>query len=159
MKSYFYIKTADGKVDKAFRKEVYFPIHDPQSVCVVHYIGDESISPMLPHGNSKKNQPFFKTKPSVLEQLREKPEIEKPHKIYKDMICENTTGHDAVSKPRNVKQVHNIKAAQQQEVRLTRDAIYNAHELAYEGNFVQYMSTYPDLCVVAGDSNRMSSVG
>ena len=53
-------------------------------------------------------------------------------------MCENTEGHDAVSKPRNVKQIHNLKATQQQGARLTRDAIYNAHELAYEGNFVAY---------------------
>ena len=71
-------------------------------------------------------------------------------------MCENTEGHDAVSKPRNVKQIHNIKAAQQQGARLTRDAIYNAHELAYEGNFVQYMSTYPDLCVVVADNLNLN---
>ena len=73
-------------------------------------------------------------------------------------MCENTEGHDAVSKPRNVKQIHNIIAAQQQGARLTRDAIYNAHELAYEGNFVQYMSTYPDLCVVVADNEMIDEL-
>ena len=60
-------------------------------------------------------------------------------------------GHDAVSKPRNVRQLHNAKAPKQEEIRLTRDAIYNTHELAYEGGFIHFLSTYPDLCVVAGD--------
>ena len=73
-------------------------------------------------------------------------------------MCENTEIRDAVSKPRNVKQIHNIKAAQQQGARLTRDAIYNAHELAYEGNFVQYMSTYPDLCVVVADNEMIDEL-
>ena len=73
-------------------------------------------------------------------------------------MCENTEGHDAVSKPRNVKQIHNIKAAQQQEARLTRDAIYNAHELAYEGNFVQYVSTFPDVCVVVADNEMIDEL-
>ena len=34
---------------------------------------------------------------------------------------------------------------------MTRDAIYNTHELAYEGGFIHFLSTYTDLCVVAGD--------
>ena len=46
----------------------------------------------------------------------------------------------------------------QQEVRLTGDAIYNAHELAYEGNFLQYMSTFPDLCVVVGDNEMIDEL-
>ena len=27
----------------------------------------------------------------------------------------------------------------------------NTHEIAYEGDFVHHLSTYPDLCVVAGE--------
>ena len=38
--------------------------------------------------------------------------------IYKDMVCENKEGHEAVTKPRNVKQVHNVRAAQKEEVSL-----------------------------------------
>ena len=92
-------------------------------VCIVHYPGDATVSEPSPHGNSKKTQPFFRTKPSVVHDLEQKTEVEKAHKVYKNLVCENTTGHDAVSKPRNLKQLHNIRAAKQEEIRLSRDAI------------------------------------
>ena len=66
------------------------------------------------------------------------------------MFCENKEGHEAVSKPRNMKRIHNMRVAQKEDLRLTRDAIYNTHELAYEGGFIHYISTYSDLAVVAG---------
>ena len=50
-----------------------------------------------------------------------------------------------------MRQLHNAKATKQEEIRLTRDAIYNTHESAYEGGFIHFLATYPDLCVVAGD--------
>ena len=118
---------------------------------IIHYIGDETLSVMTPHGNSNKNEPFFRTKPSVREDIQKKIEVEKPHIVYKNLVCENVEGHDAISKPRNIKQLHNAKASKQEEIRLTRDAIYNTHELAYEGGFIHFLSTYPDLCVVAGE--------
>ena len=118
---------------------------------IIHYIGDETLSVMTPHGNSNKNEPFFRTKPSVREDIQKKIEVEKPHIVYKNQVCENVEGHDAISKPRNIKQLHNAKASKQEEIRLTRDAIYNTHELAYEGGFIHFLSTYPDLCVVAGE--------
>ena len=68
------------------------------------------------------------------------------------MVCENKEGHEAVTKPKNVKQVHNVRAAQKEEVRLSKDAIYsyNTHEIAYEGGFIHYIVTYPDLTIIAG---------
>lgn len=150
LKSYFYIKTETGKCDKNFRREVYFPVSNPDNIAVIHYIGNEKLSRKAPHGNAKHDKPFFRSKPSVIKDLQERPEIEKAHKIYKDMVCENKDGHDAVSKPRNVKQVHNVRAAQKEELRLTRDAIYNTHEIAYEGGFVHYIATYPDLAIIVG---------
>ena len=60
---------------------------------------------------------------------------EKAHKVCKNLVCENTTGHDAVSKPRNLKQLHKIRAAKQEKIRLSMDAIYNTH--AYAGDFVK----------------------
>ena len=157
LKSYYYIK-ADGKSNKAFKKEVYFPVEIPDEVCIVHYLGDATVSEPSPHGNSKKTQPFFRTKPSVLHDLEKKTEVEKAHKVYKNLVCENTTGHDAVSKPRNLKQLHNIRATKQEEIRLSRDAIYSTHEIAYEGDFVHYLSTYPDLCVVAGEKEMIEEL-
>ena len=158
MKSYFYIKTAAGKCDKNFRREVYFPFENPQNVAVVHYIGDESLSAKAPHGNAQHEKPFFRTQPSVLRELQARPDVEKAHKIYKEMVCENKEGHEAVTKPRNVKQVHNVRAVQKEDLRLSRDAIYNTHEIAYEGGFVHYIVTYPDLAIIAGSEGILSEL-
>ena len=95
-------------------------------------------------------QTLFPHKTLRSRKVQKRPEIEKAHKIYKDMVCEKKEGHEAVSKPRNVKQIHNVRTAQKGDLILTRDAIYNTHELAYEGGFIHYISTYPDLAVVAG---------
>ena len=149
LKSYYYIKT-ENRSNKGFRKDVYFPVGTGSNI-IVHYLGDESLSVMMPHGNSNKKEPYFRTKPSVKEEIQKKIVVEKPHIVYKNLVCENVEGHDAVSKPRNVRQLHNAKATKQEGIRLTRDAIYNTHELAYEGGFIHFLSTYPDLCIVAGD--------
>ena len=47
LKSYYYIK-ADGKSNKAFKKEVYFPVENPDEVCIVHYLGDATVSEPSP---------------------------------------------------------------------------------------------------------------
>ena len=36
--------------------------------------------------------------------------------------------------------------------------VVTEHELAYEGNFVQYMSTFPDLCVVVADNEMIDEL-
>ena len=42
---------------------------------------------------------------------------------------------------------------ERQKSRLTHDALYNLHEVAYDlGGFVKRIVTYPDLTVVFGDS-------
>ncbi|MEW8488048.1 MAG: hypothetical protein AB2705_22970, partial [Candidatus Thiodiazotropha sp.] len=50
------------------------------------------------------------------------------------------------------------RAAQKEDLRLTRDAIYNTHELAYEGGFIHCISTYPDLAVVAGSKGILDEL-
>ena len=51
----------------------------------------------------------------------------------------------------NRKQVANMQAIQRQKLRLSHDALYNLHELAYDiDEFVHKIITYPDLIVVCG---------
>ena len=51
--------------------------------------------------------------------------------------------------PRNVKQVHNAQDSQRQEFRLSHDALYNLHEMAYDtSGFLRKIETYPDLVVI-----------
>ena len=111
-------------------------MENPQTVGVVHYIGDESISSKAPHGNAKHEKPFFRTQPSVLRELQARPDVEKAHKIYKEMVCKNKDGNEAVTKQRNVKKVHNVRAAQK------------------EDNIV----TYPDLAIMAGSEGILSEL-
>ena len=65
---------------------------------------------------------------------------------------------NVVSKPRNLKQLHNIRAIKEEEIRLSRDAIYNTREIASEGDFVNDLSTYPDLCVVVGEKRMLEEL-
>lgn len=51
--------------------------------------------------------------------------------------------------PRNVKQVSNVQVSQRQAFRLSHDALYNLHEIAYDTcGFVRKIETYPDLVVM-----------
>ena len=86
-----------------------------------------------------------------MEEIQKKKRSRKASHIIKNLVCENVEGHNAISKPKNVRQYHNAKATKQEEIRLTRDAIYSTYELAYEGEFIHFLFTYPDLCVAAGD--------
>ena len=89
--------------------------------CIVHYIGDESLSVPTAHGNSlRQTKLYFRTKPSVVEEIQQRTELEKLHKIYKEMVCENTDGHDAISKLRDIKQLHNARAFKKEELLLSK---------------------------------------
>ena len=78
--------------------------------------------------------------------------------VYKEMVVENVDGHDAVSKPRDSKQIHNTRAIKKEETRLSKDAMINTHEIAFEGGFVHSITTFPDLCVVVGDIEMLSEL-
>ena len=153
-KSYFYAKGEDLKPIKDFRKDVYFPIDNQENIALVHYIGNENLSIPGPHGNSlKQTRLFFRTKPSVVKRIAEEVEDHVPHKIYKQLITEQPElpVNEATDRPRNVKQIANIRAAKTTELRISRDAIMNLHEMAYEENgFIWHITTYPDLIVLCG---------
>lgn len=150
-KKYFYISTNDGP-NTGFRKDVYHDLTNSPSTFIIHYIGNEKLSVPGPHGNNlRQSKLFFRTKPSVLNELQDKVSTREAHKVYKDEISTKTTGHETVAKPRNVKQLQNIRAKIKQDERLSRDAILNAHDIAYDSeNFMWHISSYPDLVVVCG---------
>ena len=53
--------------------------------------------------------------------------------------------------PRNPKQIKNLQAKERQATRLTHDALYNVHELAYDlDDFVYKIVTFPDLIIICG---------
>lgn len=53
--------------------------------------------------------------------------------------------------PRNKRQITNIQYRQRQKFRLTHDALYNLHELAFDTDgFVKVITTFPSLIVICG---------
>ena len=87
-KSYFYLRTSEG-TSKAFRKDV-FQILGSGSKNLLHYLGDDNLSEPAPHGSNKKQTKlFFRTKPSVLNELGNKARAgQAPSKIYKEAVAE-----------------------------------------------------------------------
>ena len=61
-----------------------------------------------------------------------------------------TVGANAPSTavPRNTEQVRNVIHRMQNSGRLSRDALFNLHEFAYDSKFVHQITTFPNLSVV-----------
>ena len=56
-----------------------------------------------------------------------------------------------VTTPRNMKQLRNLRYKHLNQTRISRDALYNMHELAYDiPGFIRKMTTYPDLVCICG---------
>lgn len=78
-----------------------------------------------------------------------------PANVYKQEISSLGSKYSAslqpVCLPRNVKQIQNAQAQKRQKSRLSHDALYNLHEIAYDLNgFVHKIETYPNLTVICG---------
>ncbi len=135
-----------------FRRCAYKLLDSKSSLVLIHYIGDESIAVAAPHGNStNSNRVFYRTCPSVLKKIAS--ENESPEIIYKSLISKSEipTQYQHTLVPRDMRQIVNIQQRERQKSRLTRDALYNMHELAFDlGGFVKVIMTYPDMIVVCG---------
>ena len=80
-----------------------------------------------------------------------------PANVYKQEISGHVSKYPSslqvaiVCLPRNVKQIQNVQAQKRQKFRLSHDALYNLHEVAYDLNgFVHKIETYPNLIVICG---------
>ena len=155
-KSYFISVTPAGH-NHEFKRCAYKLIDPKSPLVLVHYLGDESIAVGAPHGNAKSNDRiFYRTCPSVLKKIAE--ENESPENIYKKFISRSETPlhyqHSLL--PRNMRQVVNTQQRERQKSRLSHDALYNMHELAYDlEGFVKVIMTYPDLIVVCGHEKML----
>ena len=89
-----------------------------------------------------------------MEKLKQKSQEKEPSRLYKEEIAsidETDTAGEILHKPRNKKQLENIRIGIKNESRLSRDAVHNAHEIAYElTDYVHYFATVPYLVVVVG---------
>ena len=139
--------------DLRFKKHAYFLLdsQDDLKKVLIHYTGDETIVTGFPHGNSKHNQDYHRTCPSVLAKLSDSHDL--PGNSYKHAISNPKCPAEfqSICLPRDSRQLINVQQKQRQKFRLTQDAIYNLHEIAYDmGDFVRVIKTFPDLTIVCG---------
>ena len=89
-----------------------YQLPSDNTLTLIQYIGDSSLSIPSSHGNAlKQTKLIIKTKPSLLAEIEKNIEHQIHNKIYKDKVAKATTIIDA---PRNLKQVQNIKENFQQ---------------------------------------------
>ena len=95
---------------------------NPTCPMIIHYMGDESTAQVFAHGNSKRQtRLYIRTKPSVMEDMKARVSVQGASKVYKELVADpNVAGHDATSKPRNPKQVLNMKENVKQSERTSR---------------------------------------
>ena len=116
---------------------------------LVVYNGDETVAAQFPHGNCNTNRDYVRTQPHVLQQVRNTA-ANSSKNIYRSMVSSAAHVSQATpvtAAPRNVEQVRNAKKALKNKARLSRDALYNLHEFAYDSQFVHRIVTFPDLSV------------
>ena len=136
--------------DSSFRRFSYSLPGDNRTL--VHYLGDNSDLLPFPHGNSTSDQQYVRTCPSVLKAITTGHQL--PSVIYKEAVANANCppAYHTVLTPRNSKQIKNMQMKHRQSLRLTHDALYNLHELAYDLNgFVLKITTYPDLVVICAN--------
>lgn len=155
VKKIYAVNVNDKGKNLDFKRSTYTLLDDAKNACLtlIHYTGDHTKATQFPHGNSKSKgkRPYIRSCPSVLQEASEVQDV--PSNVYKKMVAEVdcTSCHQPVLTPRDVTQIKNIQARNRQKFRLTHDALYNLHELAYDlGDFVSKINTYPNLIIVCG---------
>ena len=151
-KSYFILDSENGPSEK-FKKQVY-QMRDNQNYTIVHYIGDHSLIKQFPHRNATtSNKNFVRTCPSTMKKISKDCKLHKANVVYKQEVSQaSITGNQVPTVlPRNLKQLQNLRFKHLSESRLSRDDLYNLHEIAYDNDsFVHKIITYPDLTCICG---------
>ncbi|XP_047135678.1 uncharacterized protein LOC124812742 [Hydra vulgaris] len=145
-RKYFRILVAQDTVSDVFVRRAHYHADYANSV-LISYIGDEAKAVQFPHGNATRcNRDFIRTQPGVINQIKES--TGSVQKVYKDIILSNTADINITAVPHNMEQVSNTLKSTRNQQRLSRDSLYNLHELAYDTNFIHNIITFPDLVVV-----------
>lgn len=152
-KLYFSLDTPKG-VSKEFQRHAY-QLVGRKDLTVVHYLGDENAAVDFCHRGAKKqvHQPYKRTCPSTLRRCEQSCASDKANVVYKREVASMTCSPDevAVQAPRNAKQVRNLRFKHLHQKRISRDALYNIHELAYDTpGFIWQITTFPDLICICG---------
>ena len=151
--SYISMRTRRGST-KEFQRHAY-QLLDDKSLTLVHYIGDEGAAKDFPHRGAKQqpDKPFVRTCPSYLKTCEEMCKNEKANVVYKkevaSMKCKPE--HVAIQAPRNMQQLRNLRQKQLHQSQISKDDLYNLHEIAYDiPGFIWKITTYPDPICVCG---------
>ena len=152
-KLYFDSDTPNGP-SKDFQRHAYQLLSD-KTLTVIHYLGDESASVDFCHRSATKHldQAFKRTCPSQLKMFEQLCTSDKANIVYKREVASLNCNpeHVAVQAPRNMKQLRNLRFQQMNQLRISRDALYNLHEIAYDvPGFTRKITTFPDLVCVCG---------
>jgi len=110
---------------------------DRPNAIVIVYTGDETVAAQFPHGNASNSRNYVRTQPHVLHDIRNSGS-KSCKNIYQSMIttAAQVTVATTVTAPHILEQI-NTKIIRN-NARLSRDALYNLHEFAYEySNFIQ----------------------
>ena len=146
-KHYFLIDGPDGASTR-FRKCAYQLISN-QNVTLIHYMGDEKAAVDFSHRGAKSSDRcFIRTLPSYIHSCKELVKSSNASLVYKKEVAtpKCDPGYFPVCTPRNVKQLRNLHFKNLQETRISRDALYNLHRIAYDAaGFVWHITTFPDL--------------
>lgn len=149
---YFHIDTSNG-VSKNFQRHAYQLLEDA-SVTLVHYMGDNSIAVDFAHRNAvHSNASYARTCPSAMEKLKLLCKSDFANIVYKKETASLYSGSVKMQSqiPRNMKQLCNLRYQQLQQSRISKDDLFNLHEIAYDvSGYVWKIFTFPDLVCIFG---------
>jgi len=132
-----------------FCRTVYSRPDRPNAVLIT-YTGDHTVAAQFAHGNAKKTtRNYVRTQPHVLQAVKNASGTAKS--IYQTMVATAANSTDTTpvtAAPRNAEQVRNTQKRERNKQRLSRDALYNLHEFAYDSGFIHKICTFPDLSVI-----------
>lgn len=126
-----------------------------KKVTLIHYIGNEGIVAGFPHRNTTNdsNKSFVRTCPSYLKKCEMLVDSKKANVVYKKEVANMSCDPKMVpvELPRNLKQLRNLRVKCLNNSRISRDALFNLHEIAYDtAGFIWKITTYPDLLCIIG---------
>ena len=129
-------------------------------ITIIHYIGDETVTVPFPHRNStKSSHHHIRTCPSYLSKCAEECKIMKPGVLYKKEVSHQSTDDPKplAEMPKNLKQLQNLRVKYLSHSRISKDELYNLHEITYDtGDFVRTIVTVPSLVCVCVESRKFS---
>ena len=150
-KYYFLTQKPKGKSSDLVRIAFFLPNND--KLVLIQYLGDEEKAVSFPHGNGKTSKPYIRTCPSTISDIKSEDPAQLPSASYKKAISKPAypPSLQPVYKPRNSRQIHNHRTLERQKFRISHDALYNVHEIAYDlKGYVAKIITYPDLVLICG---------